>query len=144
MEVSRLFILHSIPCLSIFLFSLISLTTRLFDSIHLLDLFENECVLGPGCRELIGMGTEQGPFFIHANGTLAPNPFSWNKAANMLYIEQPAGVGFSYSERVKDYTTGDAEAASDMYLLIREFLTRYPERRSNEFYIASESYGGML
>jgi carboxypeptidase C (cathepsin A) len=88
------------------------------------------------------MGTEQGPFFIAANGTLAPNPFSWNKAANMLYIEQPAGVGFSYSERVKDYTTGDAKAASDMYLLIREFLTRYPERQSNDFYIASESYGG--
>lgn len=89
------------------------------------------------------MGTEQGPFFIHANGTLSPNPYSWNKAANMLYIEQPAGVGFSYSSRVKDYTTGDAKAASDMYLLIREFFTRYPERRSNDFYIASESYGGM-
>lgn len=109
--------------------------------IHSSDPFLFEYV-GPGCSGLIGMGTEQGPFFIDAKGTLAPNPFSWNKAANMLYIEQPAGVGFSYSERVKDYTTGDAKAASDMYLLIREFLTRYPERQSNDFYIASESYGG--
>jgi len=60
----------------------------------------------------------------------------------MLYVEQPAGVGFSYSDDPDDYTTGDAQAASDNYVLIQQFLERFPERKSNDFYITSESYGG--
>lgn len=97
---------------------------------------------GPGCSGLLGLGTEHGPFIIHKNGTLTPNPHSWNKVANILYVEQPAGVGFSYSNVKEDYTTGDAQAAIDNYAMILEFLTRFPERQGNPFYIASESYGG--
>jgi len=62
--------------------------------------------------------------------------------ANILYVEQPAGVGFSYSETKDDYNTGDNKTAVDNYALIVEFLKRFPERQSNDFYIASESYGG--
>ena len=97
---------------------------------------------GPGCSGLIGFGTEHGPFYIRANGTLTPNPYSWNKIASILYIEQPAGVGFSYSDTEGDYKTGDEPAAKDNYRFIREFLKRFPERQENPFYISSESYGG--
>ena len=62
--------------------------------------------------------------------------------ASILYVEQPAGVGFSYSDTEEDYKTGDEKAADDNYALILEFLTRFPERKANNFYIASESYGG--
>lgn len=97
---------------------------------------------GPGCSGLLAFGTEHGPFYYSANGTLSENPYSWNNVANMLYVEQPAGVGFSYSDDPDDYTTGDAQAASDNYVLIQQFLERFPERKSNDFYITSESYGG--
>ena len=97
---------------------------------------------GPGCSGFVGFGTEHGPFFISHNGTIGQNPFSWNKIASMLYIEQPAGVGFSYSDTKSDYKTGDARAAKDNYEVIRQFLKRYPERQPNEFYISSEYYGG--
>lgn len=97
---------------------------------------------GPGCSGLIGMGTEHGPFFINASGTLRRNPWSWNSVANMLYVEQPAGVGFSYSENQDDYYTGDQPAAQDNYQMILAFLERFPERQGNPFYISSESYGG--
>jgi carboxypeptidase C (cathepsin A) len=97
---------------------------------------------GPGCSGLIGLAREHGPYFIDQHLELSPNPYSWNKVANMLYIEQPAGVGFSYSTTPSDYKTGDHQAAADNYQVIRAFLERFPERQGNDFYISSESYGG--
>ena len=97
---------------------------------------------GPGCSGLLGFGLEHGPYFYSDSGKLSPNPYSWNVIANMLYVEQPAGVGYSYSDTQSDYSTGDQQAAVDNYILIREFLSRFPERQDNDFYIASESYGG--
>jgi hypothetical protein len=54
--------------------------------------------------------------------------YAWNKAANMLFVEQPVGVGFSYSTTRSDYHgVGDADAAADNYQLILQFLKRFPE-----------------
>lgn len=97
---------------------------------------------GPGCSGLLGMGAEHGPFYISKSGRLHDNPYSWNKVANMIYFEQPAGVGFSYCDAAEDYITGDEQAAADNYNFIVEFLQRYPERQTNDFYVSSESYGG--
>lgn len=35
--------------------------------------------------------------------SLMDNEYSWNKLANMLYVEIPSGVGFSYSDTIADY-----------------------------------------
>jgi carboxypeptidase C (cathepsin A) len=57
-------------------------------------------------------------------------------------VEQPAGVGFSFADTDEDLLTDDATSAADNYELVLQFLKRFPERRSNPFYVASESYGG--
>ena len=98
---------------------------------------------GPGCSGLIGFGQEHGPFHFSRDGVITPNPYSWNKVANMLYVEIPAGVGFSYSDTPEDMVeVGDEETAVDNLVLVKEFFRRYPERLNNDFYISSESYGG--
>jgi carboxypeptidase C (cathepsin A) len=97
---------------------------------------------GPGCSGLIGFMTEQGAFKPNADMTLSLNEFAWNKVANMVFIESPAGVGFSYSTDTADYTTGDSQTAVDNYNLIQAFLLRFPDLSTNELYITSESYGG--
>jgi carboxypeptidase C (cathepsin A) len=53
---------------------------------------------GPGCSGLLGFLTEQGPFRPNKDMTLSMNDYAWNKIANMVFIEQPCGVGFSYSD----------------------------------------------
>jgi len=98
---------------------------------------------GPGCSGLEGLLTEQGPFRAVGNGTLIANPYSWNLLSNMIFIEAPAGVGFSYSDNRQDYEqVGDARTAQDNYKAILQWLNRFPEYANNTFYLTSESYGG--
>ena len=58
----------------------------------------------------------------------------------MIFIEQPAGVGFS--EGPSNMTYGDAEAAKDNRAFVLGFLSRYPMYKDNDLYLTSESYGG--
>ncbi|KAJ8303416.1 hypothetical protein KUTeg_019812 [Tegillarca granosa] len=98
---------------------------------------------GPGCSSDLGLLTEHGPFTVLRDGkTLVYNKYSWNQVANMLYLEAPAGVGFSYSDD-KNYTTDDDLVSMDNYVALQNFFKKFPEYRKNDFYITGESYGGI-
>ncbi len=98
---------------------------------------------GPGCSGLFGFLAENGPFRPLKDGaTLAVNPYSWNRKANMLFVEQPVSVGFSFATNEMDKQFGDAQAAEDNYRVIQTFLGRYPHLRPHDFYLSGESYGG--
>ncbi|KAJ5074441.1 s10 family peptidase [Anaeramoeba ignava] len=62
---------------------------------------------GPGDSAMVGMFMENGPVLISSNGTLYNNPYSWNKILNMLYIDNPAGTGFSdgWTDPINQVTT---------------------------------------
>ncbi|KAI5919445.1 carboxypeptidase C [Camillea tinctor] len=52
---------------------------------------------GPGGSSMIGLLEENGPCFVGSDSqTTYLNPWSWNNEVNMLYIDQPTQVGFSY------------------------------------------------
>ncbi|OJD35134.1 carboxypeptidase s1 [Diplodia corticola] len=53
---------------------------------------------GPGSDSMIGLFQELGPCNITANLTSSLNPHAWNEVSNLLFLSQPLGVGFSYSE----------------------------------------------
>jgi serine carboxypeptidase-like clade 2 len=98
---------------------------------------------GPGCSSLGGFLTENGPFFVNLDGkTLRTNPESWNRIANVVYLESPSGVGFSYSTNTSDYTVGDQRTAYDSWVFLTKFLAKFPKFANAPFWVTGESYGG--
>lgn len=68
-------------------------------------------------------------------------PSGWNSFANLLYIDQPAGTGFSYVTSPFGYVTNEREIATEIWDLIREFYALYPQYSKLDLYIVGESYG---
>ncbi|KAD4179342.1 hypothetical protein E3N88_27933 [Mikania micrantha] len=99
---------------------------------------------GPGCSSMIGAMSELGPFRINSDGkTLFMNDYAWSNVANMLFLESPAGVGFSYSNTTSDYDkSGDKNTADDSYTFLVNWFERFPQYKTRDFYIAGESYAG--
>ncbi|KAL3634732.1 hypothetical protein CASFOL_021786 [Castilleja foliolosa] len=100
---------------------------------------------GPGCSSLgYGAFRENGPFRpTSQDGILVRNNYSWNKVANMLYLESPAGVGFSYSNNKSFYNyVNDCMTAEDNFNFLKKWLLKYPEFKKAKFFITGESYAG--
>ena len=102
---------------------------------------------GPGCSSLIGLLTEHGPVRMAAAGSSADleiNGWSWSRLANVLYIEAPAGVGFSYSNTSSDYNTNNELTAQDNYVFLQNWSQLFPEFSNSPLWLTGESYAGGL
>mmetsp|Transcript_46064 Transcript_46064/g.128015 ORF Transcript_46064/g.128015 Transcript_46064/m.128015 type:complete len:617 (-) Transcript_46064:78-1928(-) len=100
---------------------------------------------GPGASSLMGYLTEFGPYVIAADGSIHYNPYNWAKRANVVFLESPAGVGFSYCDGNISATCSaddDTTAAGNLHAL-REFFERFPKFHSRQFMIWGESYAGV-
>ncbi|XP_021833643.1 serine carboxypeptidase-like 42 isoform X2 [Prunus avium] len=99
---------------------------------------------GPGCSSIGGGAfTELGPFYPTGDGRgLRRNSMSWNRASNLLFVESPAGVGWSYSNTSSDYNSGDASTARDMHTFLLKWYEKFPAFRSRELFLTGESYAG--
>ncbi|XP_009762845.1 serine carboxypeptidase-like 45 [Nicotiana sylvestris] len=99
---------------------------------------------GPGCSS-VGFGAfmEHGPFQPGIDGNLMKNKYSWNLVSNMLYVESPIGVGFSYSNTSSDYINWDDTAtAKENLQFILNWFKKFPQYRNSDVYLAGESYAG--
>lgn len=64
-------------------------------------------------------------------------------AANFIFLESPAGVGFSYSNTSSDYTNvGDKRTAEDSYTFLVNWLERFPQYKTRNLFLTGESYAG--
>ncbi|GJE97833.1 serine carboxypeptidase [Phanerochaete sordida] len=97
---------------------------------------------GPGCSSSTGLLFELGPCSIADEGKNTTfNKYSWNTHSNMIFLDQPVNVGYSYSDDGSTVNTSPV-AAEDVYAFVQLFLQRYPEYDSAPFHVAAESYGG--
>ena len=97
---------------------------------------------GPGCSSLFGFFAEVGPVTSdNFADEFKKNPFSWNNNANLLAIEQPAGVGFSKTDNKNFHWTDDI-TAENLLVGVKDFLKEF-NIQNKDFYISGESYAGV-
>ena len=96
---------------------------------------------GPGASSLIGALTQLGPYIIASNTTLSYNPYAWTQSANVLFLESPTGVGFSYCEAMKEgqqCVHNDTSTAALNIGALTKFMDKFPEYFYRDFMIWGE------
>eukprot|EP01091_Cochliopodium_minus_P003844 TRINITY_DN1379_c0_g1_i1.p1 TRINITY_DN1379_c0_g1~~TRINITY_DN1379_c0_g1_i1.p1 ORF type:complete len:447 (+),score=140.76 TRINITY_DN1379_c0_g1_i1:34-1341(+) len=97
---------------------------------------------GPGCSSELAIFFENGPFQVLSNLSLIDNPYSWNKNANVLYVDQPGGTGFSYVKNSLGYVKNELQVSEDMFTFLTLFFQKFQQYSKLPFFITGESYGG--
>lgn len=85
---------------------------------------------------------ENGPFVVTANKTLTNRKYSWNLGHNVIYIDNPVGTGYSFTDNEKGYATSETDVGRDVLHGLVQFFQLFPELENNDFFVTGESYGG--
>jgi cathepsin A (carboxypeptidase C) len=97
---------------------------------------------GPGCSSELALFAENGPCRIKRGGqSTTPNAYSWHAHANIVFVDQPAGTGFSTGKKA-DRDSTEGEVAEDLYHFMQELVRVHPRYHKNDFYVFGESYAG--
>jgi carboxypeptidase C (cathepsin A) len=109
---------------------------------------------GPGCSAMEGATTEIGPLSLFDikeacqsppacdfTQQLAPNAWAWNAHANVLVVDQPRTVGYSFG-RGGSTVHSSVAAAEDFLVFVDGVVRLFPEFAGRALIIAGESYGG--
>ncbi|XP_052149308.1 serine carboxypeptidase-like 51 [Oryza glaberrima] len=95
---------------------------------------------GPGASG-VGLGNflEVGPL----DGDLKPRGSTWLHKADLIFVDNPVGTGYSYVEDDALLVTTDGEAAADLAALLRALAAKeVPSLQSSPLFVVAESYGG--
>jgi len=95
---------------------------------------------GPGCSSLSGLLSENGPF-TWESGTIAPtqNPYTWVNLTNMMWVEQPVGVGFTQGV---PNITNEVQLGQEFIGFYKSFVNAF-QVQNRKVYLTGESYGGF-
>ncbi|RLN46598.1 hypothetical protein BBI17_008051 [Phytophthora kernoviae] len=96
---------------------------------------------GPGCSSLLTLLSENGPCFVKEDLTTEINPNSWNSEANVIWLDQPTGVGYSYGAP-EDADRDEKDVQENIYAFLMGFLDKHPELENRPLFITGESYAG--
>ena len=75
-------------------------------------------------------------FHLHVHTFLG-----WNSFANLLYVDQPVGTGFSYVRNPLGYETNERTIGKELWAMLLGFYKKYPKYANLDLYIVGESYG---
>ncbi|ETW01644.1 hypothetical protein H310_06273 [Aphanomyces invadans] len=97
---------------------------------------------GPGGSSLLALLTENGPCTIADDDiTTIGNPYSWTTRANVIWVDQPIGTGFSYGT-ADDADHNSTQVGENMYFFLQRWLKQHPKFANHRFFLTGESYAG--
>ncbi|GAA5868650.1 hypothetical protein JCM8547_003768 [Rhodosporidiobolus lusitaniae] len=95
---------------------------------------------GPGCSSTTGLLFELGPCAIANEGKNTTwNPYSWTESANVIFLDSPVQVGYSYGNKA---VSNSQDTAEDIYAFFQLFYEKFPKFKSVDLHVAGESYAG--
>lgn len=97
----------------------------------------------PGCSALVSMLLQNGPCRM-GKGDRVPvvNEDSWNSFATILYVDQPAGTGFSYSETPQEVKLDDNTIILELTAFLEAFYVKFPKYSKLPLFIMGYGYAG--
>ncbi|XP_051200958.1 serine carboxypeptidase-like 18 isoform X3 [Lolium perenne] len=106
---------------------------------------------GPGCSALSGLVYEIGPFYFDFEGytgsglpTLLYKPASWTQVSNVIFVDSPAGTGFSYDTTGNRTIPSDTIVIQQLHTFLQTWFDEHPQFLPNPFYVAGDSYSGII
>ncbi|XP_053465272.1 probable serine carboxypeptidase CPVL isoform X5 [Nycticebus coucang] len=99
---------------------------------------------GPGGSSMFGLFVEHGPYIITSNMTMRTRDFPWTFTLSMLYVDNPVGTGFSFTDDTRGYAANEEDVARDLYSALIQFFQLFPEYKDNEFYATGEILDKLL
>ncbi|XP_078519630.1 putative serine carboxypeptidase CPVL isoform X3 [Lissotriton helveticus] len=97
---------------------------------------------GPGGTSLFGLFVEHGPYVVNKNLTLSARKYPWTSHYSLIYIDNPVGTGFSFTDDDRGFAKDQVDVGRDLYSALIQFLQIFPEYQKNDFYATGESYAG--
>ncbi|KAK1584817.1 serine carboxypeptidase [Colletotrichum navitas] len=97
---------------------------------------------GPGCSSEDGALMEIGPYRVKDPDHLEYNNGSWNEFANLLFVDNPVGTGFSFVD-TNSYLHELTEMADQFVQFLEKWFAMFPEYEHDDLYISGESYAGQ-
>ncbi|KAI0543913.1 Alpha/Beta hydrolase protein [Xylaria curta] len=97
---------------------------------------------GPGCSSEDGAMMEIGPYRLKDNDNLTYNNGSWHEFANLLFVDNPVGTGYSYVD-TNSYVHELDEMADQFVIFLEKWYKLFPEYEHDDIYIAGESFAGQ-
>lgn len=99
---------------------------------------------GPGTSSMLGMFEEHGPFLLRDTKSedLQFRQHHWSKNHHVIYIDNPVGVGYSFTEDDKGYSESAKDCAVNLHEALRQFFIMFPDLSKNKFFLTGESYAG--
>jgi len=91
---------------------------------------------------MFGLFNEIGPYQVDDTGKVHKMKVSWADSYNMLFLDQPVGAGFSFTQNNTGYPINQDQVADNLYESLRQFYTLFPDLLNNDFYVSGESYAG--
>ncbi|CAD6211428.1 unnamed protein product [Miscanthus lutarioriparius] len=88
----------------------------------------------------VGLGNflEMGPLDVD----LKPRNSTWLQKADLIFVDNPVGTGYSYVEDDSLFVTSDWQQAADMTTVVRALVKEVPTLATSPLFLVAESYGG--